>query len=60
MAPPGFAILDGAPLAGSDAAPIALPDMADTEIALLSAPTSRTPVKRLEEHIIRSLERAGA
>jgi DNA-binding transcriptional LysR family regulator len=54
MAPAGFAILDGEHASG-----LALPDMADTEIALLTAPTSRAPVKRLQDHIVRSLERAG-
>jgi DNA-binding transcriptional LysR family regulator len=55
MVPQGFAILDGEHASG-----LALPDMADTEIALLSAPTSRAPVRRLQDHIVRSLERAGA
>ncbi|MGL4728267.1 MAG: LysR substrate-binding domain-containing protein [Bosea sp. (in: a-proteobacteria)] len=55
MVPPGFAILDGEHATG-----LALPNMADTEIALLCAPSSRGPVMRLQEHIIRSLERAGA
>jgi DNA-binding transcriptional LysR family regulator len=60
MAPPGFAILDGEHSSGLAGQDFALPDMADSEIALLSASTSRAPVRRLEEHIIRSLERTGA
>lgn len=50
MVPTGFSILDGK----------SLPDLADTEIALLALPTSRGPVLKLQEHIMRSLEQAGA
>lgn len=50
MVPPGLALLDGR----------GLPDMADTEIALLATGTTRQPVRRLHDHIVRSLERADA
>lgn len=47
MVPPGFTIIDGG----------LLPELPDTEIALLSAQTSAEPVRRLASHITRSLER---
>lgn len=50
MVPAGLAIVDHAPL----------PELADTEIALIGAQTTSPPVRRLAEHIVRSLERAGA
>jgi hypothetical protein len=37
-----------------------LPDLQDTEIALIAAATSSLPVKRLAAHIVRSLEQAEA
>lgn len=37
-----------------------LPDLHDTEIALLSAPKLSAPAQRLHEHIVRSLEDVGA
>lgn len=50
MVPPGLAIVDHGPL----------PDLADTEIALIGAQTTSAPVRRLAEHVVRSLERGGA
>ncbi len=50
MVPQGFVIIDGG----------LLPDLQDTEIALISAATSSQPVKRLASHIMRSLEQAEA
>ncbi len=50
MVPQGFVIIDGG----------LLPDLQDTEIALISAATSSLPVKRLATHIMRSLEQAEA
>lgn len=47
MVPAGFRIL----------ADPQLPDLRDTEIALLTAPTHNRAVHRLAEHIVRSLER---
>lgn len=47
MVPAGFRILEDSPL----------PDLRDTEIALLTAPTHNRAVHRLAEHIVRSLER---
>ncbi len=46
MVPHGFRILDGH----------GLPDLRDTEIALLAAPTSNAAVKKLADHIVASLE----
>jgi DNA-binding transcriptional LysR family regulator len=48
MVPHGFRIVDG----------IDLPDLRDTEIALIATPTQSLAVKRLAEHIVTSLERA--
>ncbi|MGL5446850.1 MAG: LysR family transcriptional regulator, partial [Rhabdaerophilum sp.] len=48
MVPHGFRIVDGE----------ALPDLRDTEIALITAPTHSLAVKRLADHIVTSLERA--
>jgi len=48
MVPHGFRIVDGA----------SLPDLRDTEIALITAPTYSLAVKRLADHIVSSLERA--
>ncbi len=45
MVPNGLHVMDGAPL----------PDLADTEIALLDATPLSPPALRLKEHIIRSL-----
>ena len=45
MAPPGLHILE------SDL----LPDLKDTEIALLEGPDLTLPAQRLKEHIVRSL-----
>ncbi len=47
MVPAGFRILPES----------TLPDLRDTEIALLTAPTHNRAVHRLAEHIVRSLER---
>jgi DNA-binding transcriptional LysR family regulator len=46
MAPSGFQIIDGAPL----------PDLRETEIALLSASSAPRAARRLAEHMVRSLE----
>lgn len=48
MVPHGFRILDHHDL----------PDLRDTEIALMTTPTHNLAVKRLAEHIVLSLERA--
>ncbi len=45
MVPPGLHMVDGGPL----------PDLRDTEIALLDAVSLSLPAQRLKEHIIRSL-----
>lgn len=50
MVPPGLAVIDGAD---------GLPDLHDTEIALLTADTLSKPAERLADHIIRSLERGA-
>lgn len=49
MVPPGLSRLDG----------VGLPDLPDTEIALLTAATLAAPAARLRDHITRSLEQAG-
>lgn len=46
MVPPGFAVIDGAPL----------PDLHDTEIALLERDPLSPPAKGLRAHIVRALE----
>lgn len=50
MVPPGLTRLDG----------VGLPDLPDTEIALLTAATLAAPASRLRDHITRSLEQGGA
>jgi len=50
MVPDDFAVLG--PLHG-------LPELRDTEIALLTAPSAAAPAERLAGHIVRSLERGG-
>lgn len=50
MVPPDLAVIDDSRL---------LPDLHDTEIALLSAPGLSTPAQRLLDHMVRALERRG-
>ena len=45
MVPPEFTVIDGAPL----------PDLKDTEIALLQGERLSLPAQRLKEHILRCL-----
>ncbi len=45
MVPSGLHVIDGGPL----------PDLKDTEIALLSGPSLKPPVARLRDHIVRCL-----
>jgi hypothetical protein len=50
MVPPDLHILDGKPL----------PDLKDTEIALLQAERLSVPAERLKEHIVRCLSQTDA
>ena len=50
MVPPDLAAIDD---------PATLPDLHDTEIALMAAKTLAAPAQRLREHIIKALERRG-
>jgi DNA-binding transcriptional LysR family regulator len=50
MVPADFVVMDES--AGA-------PDLSDTEIALMTAPTLPVPAERLAGHIVRSLERGG-
>ncbi len=50
MIPPGLAAIERR---------LQLPDLHDTEIALLSARNLSAPARRLHEHIVRSLENVG-